>query len=146
MGRLIYGWLLPLFLSVLMAAYWIGQTIPAQRFAGHMRPVVTLMHVESVKATVMDGLPSVVLSGTAEKLRDCTYRAIEWSLGGPYGVPVNAKFMDSPQVNGVGSLRWEALIVGITADRLFETYGEVIHSCWGVTVRTPFYIGQGVAG
>jgi len=145
MGRLIYGWLLPLFLSVLMAGYWVVQTVPAQRFAGHIWPVVTPLRVDSVTPTIMDGLPSVVLSGTANKLQDCTYRAIEWSLGGPWGVPVHAKFMDRPQVNGVGGLRWEALIVGITADRLFETYGEVIHSCWGVTVRTPFYIGQGVS-
>lgn len=137
------SWWFPSVLSLGMAIYWTGQLTWAQRFVGDVFPVVTPLRIESVTPAEVDGLPGVRIAGSAEKLRGCTYQGIEWRLSGPFGVPLAARFEDPPRVNPVGRLAWAGLLVGITQERLFETYGEAIHTCWGVTVRTMFFDGKG---
>jgi len=132
---------LPIILAIAMVGIQVNRLEWAQRIAGGAFPVVTSLIVTSTIPTVIDGADGVMLSGNAEKLRNCTFQGLTWYIGGPYGVPIVARFLDRPAVYGVGHLEWSALVVGITQDRLFETYGEVIHSCWGVMVRTPFYVG-----
>ena len=141
--RAIRGWWLPIVLAIAMVLYQANRIEWVQRAMGDAFPVVTGLVITSAEPTIVDGANGVMLAGDANKLRNCTYQGLVWYLGGAYGVPITARFLDRPAVNGIGHLSWQAIVVGITPDRLFETYGEVIHSCLGVIVRTPFYVGQG---
>ena len=140
--RIIRGWIFPTVLSLIVTLGWIGQTVWAQRIVGNWFPVVTKMTVETVTPFSVDGVEGARLSGWATKLRDCTYQGIEFRLGSPYGVPIPARFLDRAADNKKGLLRWDGLLVGIEPNRINETYGEVIHECWGIRVRTAFFFAE----
>lgn len=139
--KVVGGWLLPLVLAVALAGWTVATSDRASRTLGTVWPVVSLLEIIETVPEEVDGLASSLISGTARKLRNCGYRGISFYLGGPDGVPVDARFRDQPQVREVGVLHWSGLVVGIPPDRLWETYGEVQHNCNGVTVISPFFIG-----
>lgn len=140
--KMITGWFLPLALSGALLLNYLFNAEWFQRQLGTVFPVVSSLEITSVEPTDVDGVEGVKITGDATKLHNCTYEGIDWYLGSPYGVPITAKFLDSPKQNQKGRIHWTNLLVGITPERLSETYGEVIHSCYGVVIRTPFYVTE----
>ena len=139
--KAMHGWPLPLALAVLLGGWTFATSERASRTLGGIWPVVSMLEIEDVEAVDVDGLAATRITGTAHKLRDCVFRGVSFYLHGPDDVPVDAKFIDKPAVNGVGKLEWDGLLVGIEPNRLWETYGEVEHNCSGIAVISPFFIG-----
>jgi len=140
--KVIKGWWLPLVLSAGMAASWANQTEWCQRLMGRMFPVVTLLTVTHAEPVLIDGEEGVKLSGWATKNYNAAYKGVYFNLVSPYGVPLTARFSDKPKNNAAGILHWDMLVVGIPPDRIYEAYGEVKHSFYGLMIRSPFYIGR----
>lgn len=139
--RAVRGWALPLALTTSLCCWSFATSDRASRALGAVWPVVSVLEISNVTAEDVDGLPSSLISGKARKLRDCKYRGVTFYLGGPDGVPIEAKFLDKPQEREVGELFWSGLLVGVTPDRLWEVYGEVTHWCSSIEVISPFFIG-----
>lgn len=121
-------------------AWWSIQSITFQRLLGDQYPVVGYFEIDGMTAEMVDGQSSVKLSGDAEKFRNCTWQSVHWFLSDRNGVPVPSRFLDPPKKNGTGWLHWDGLLVGISPDRITETYGEVTHRCGWFLVRSPFYV------
>lgn len=138
-SRLLTGWFLPVALTTFIAAHSILNAEWFQRQLGVYFPVVTEITVTSVEDVMVDEQQGVKLAGDALKLMNCKYLGIEWKLVGPQGVTVTARFSDPPKVNPTGELHWDGLLVGISRERLVSTYGEVVHSCFGVHIRSRLY-------
>ena len=111
----------------------------APRVHGMIAPVVTPIEIHKIASTADGGS---VIEAEAEKLRDCSYRGVEWFLGPPgANVPVVAAFTDPPQVRRPGFLYWEGLSVGIPPAQVTGlSRGYVLHECgYPWLVRSLFY-------
>ena len=127
-------------LVALTIAFEVARSPFAQRWIGDRFPVVGFLSIENMRVELVDGQVGARISGSANKLRDCTFQSMHWFLGGPWGVPITARFTDPPRKNQPGVLHWSGLLVGISPDRIEETYGEVTHRCGLFLVRSAFYV------
>lgn len=94
-------------------------------------PVTGPLHITSIRP-VDDG---VMVSGWADKLRECRWRRTEWFLGerGKMNVPVaGMEYRERPRVNGIGRIYWDSIFVPLSASETLElSFSNAIHSCWG---------------
>lgn len=93
-----------------------------------------------------------VWQATAVKLRDCEYisGSLSWYLGPLNGrrTQVPARFLDPPQVRGVGLLQWEALQIDLVPESVVtNSHARVRHQCpWRFwETETVFYASQNEA-
>lgn len=106
---------------------------------GFLWPVVTeatILEIEDI-----DG-KSARLTLTAEKLRNCQWRAVSCSFGSRSGesVPVPCEFTDAPEIRGMGTLAWSGFVIGAPAHRLDEVFSDVYHSCNPLFERKSRYL------
>ena len=130
-----------------LALGWLGlfsQTDTAARLHGSLLPVVTEMQIESLTETEYLDRPATIVSGSAVKNRECSFRGVEWALEGQAGmdVKVDAFFKDAPMIRGEGVQHWQALIVGVPPDQLPDTRGVVRHECGRFPAITSLYSGE----
>jgi hypothetical protein len=131
--------------AIALAILWLwvfSHGINAAKLQGRIFPVISKLTVESVTPTTIGGQSAVRISGTAIKFRECNYDGISWSIGSnnTQGV-VRAFFEDKAVGRQLGLQRWNALIVGITPERLELTSALVHHRCDGFPVHSKFFGG-----
>lgn len=112
---------------------------------GHFRPVTT--QVELSRLNFQQSGIAHTWQGRAEKLRDCSFKRIDWYLGPRSGqrVRVSAHFTDPPQIRRVGELRWTGLVINLRPeDVVGNSHAYVYHQCPGLPwlTRTLFYEGR----
>lgn len=84
------------------------------------------------------------LTGYATKVRECDYvnGSLEWYFGTPdRNVGVTSYFDDKPAINNPGVLEWEAIIVGLSEERIkSNSFATVKHDCgWPWLTISTFY-------
>lgn len=113
---------------------WVARQI------GKVFPVVTPITVTSTAATSVGGADETVISGWAIKhYGRCKFQGVFFYAGKLGGVPVAAVFNDPPKVRSGGRQEWDGLMVAVPENGLWLLEGEVLHSCFGVNVRSPFF-------
>lgn len=149
--RRVRGWLTSWYAAAL-ALGWLTlfvQTDTAAKLQGTIAPVVTTFQIDHIEPTVIGGeIPASRLSGTAVKLRDCTYTDVQWYLTDDTGrrTPVKAFFLEPPRVNAPGVIRWEALIVGVIPEAIPQTNAVVRHDCSNWPVISQYFDGSALLG
>lgn len=144
-GQLLDSWI-AVFASIAVMLI-VSRTEMAAELHGRINPVVTPITVTSITPTyryVSDDtpmMPSSVIAGEAVILRECDNPHVTWELQGvtkTYDLDVTLG--DSPKDRGLGPTKWEAIVVGIEPERLYQTEGYARHTCGMFPVKSPFYI------
>jgi len=115
---------------------------PIGRLEGEIYPVVNPSLTITAYEERLDG--TIRLSGFAPKVRDCGYvnDSLEWYFGTPdRHVGVTSYFEDQPSINRPGVLSWEAIIVGLSEERIkSNSFATVKHDCgWPWLTVSTFY-------
>ena len=131
--------------ACILSLLWLmlfSQTDMAATVHGWLMPVTTPIQVTSVEPATINGIAGSRIKGFATIERaSCDYIYVTWELaGGDKSAAVTAFFADKAQIRGEGRSTWEALMVGVTPDRLIETRGTVRHECGRFPVSTPFFV------
>lgn len=114
---------------------------------GEYFPVMTPLEITSIEPTTTRDLPSSLISGTSEKLRDCNQQSMRWYIvEGHQEGSVFSLFLDRPQVHGKGPMVFKGIIVGLPPEDIKYSRAEVTHNCFGGNVRivTNFFSGSEV--
>ena len=116
---------------------------------GKIFPVITQLRIETIK--IDETSQGTLISGSATRLRGCTWKRTEWYLGrlGEQSAQLELEFLDRPEVRFKGETYWSAILVGASPEALINnSYALVYYSCWPMPfatfeTTTVFYEGNG---
>jgi len=117
----------------------------ASTVVGNYFPVVTPLKIDSIEEIFDKGLPSVIISGTSTKLRNCDQRTMNWFIReGRNEGSVFSMFMDEPKSREIGVIEFKGIVVGLPKNKIEFSRSEVVHDCFGGQVRvvTQFFTGS----
>ena len=114
-------------MAILFSGHYVG-LIETTYF-----PVVGEITIE----TTLETNSGVMISASADKVRDCSWRKTVFYLGDRDGNNVfltESPHLDKPKVNGKGKLKWEKIFIpGIEVSQVDQTFADAYHRCH------PFY-------
>jgi hypothetical protein len=94
-------------------------------------PVTGPLHITSIEP-IDDG---VLVSGWADKYRNCRWRKTEWFLGERHNMNVplrNMEHRELARVNEIGRVYWDDIYIPLSSqDTLRRSFSNARHSCWG---------------
>lgn len=128
----------------LVSAVWLGvflYTDLGSSLHGFVFPTVTQLEIESIEPYDYNGLDASIISGSADKLRNCDFVGMDWftNADSVQGT-IESFFLDPPQGRSSGRQYWSAIVVGIDINRVVESISYVHHACsFSLPVKTKFF-------
>ena len=112
----------------LAAIAWIAVQPVVPWASGHFFPVTANNRITSIEDDAIPGWS--IISGSADKLRDCRFVSIEWYLGDVNGSRAQIRFLEPTKTRTVGQFNWGNWSVQLDRKQILEnSYAVTTHQC-----------------